>query len=298
MPISYKLPDTYVHSKTELPAGWRFLQVGETRYANRDLKWAGYADRWIPCSYTEKLRLCAGEYITPRPLPEKLLPFPAEFITNRDAVPPGFRYREVGERTESGVDFVFSDVKRQWVRAPWAERVRFPEYSLTRAKPRSGSAPHRYSGGVRAPSTLARGENNDCAVVALAHAGNMSYDDAHAFWELHGRKRGRGTYTGRVMPYGAFEEKVFAEAGFKATKVGGGGGLKAFDYSSGSCKPVYADGWFRGTLRSFCRRFPTGRFFVSVSSHALAVVDGVIVDHTSNDLRRIRNAYRIEPVNT
>ena len=44
---------------------------------------------------------------------------------------------------------------------------------------------------LRAPMLMASSEQNDCSVRALANAADVPYDDAHAFWELHGRKRGK-----------------------------------------------------------------------------------------------------------
>ena len=143
---------------------------------------------------------------------------------------------------------------------------------------------------IQSPASLRMGEHNDCAVIALAVASDLPYDDCHAFWELHGRQRGHGTYTYRTMP-SAIED--FPELGFRATKVAG------FAPSAGRSATLDStSAWTaRGaSLRSFCRRFPSGRYLVCVARHALAIVDGVICDHDARtkDLRRVRNAWKIE----
>lgn len=293
--LSFPFPETYTPSLTNLPTGWRYLQLGEMRYANKDLRWASRANAWVFCYYTERVNFSAGEYITSRPLPAKFAPMPEEFLSNKNVIPPGFRYRETNEKVKRGVDYYFCEANRKWERITHGGIAALPDYFLTREKPRAPKAetPYKNWGYARANSTVAMNENNDCAVVALAIAANVPYDDAHAFWELHGRKRGCGTYTGRTMPHDGNAPKVFGELGISVTKVAGRGGAGFYSTSEGGW--VYPDHYFaNGTLRSFCKKFPTGRFIVCVANHALAVVDGVIHDHCRSDLRRVRNAYRIE----
>lgn len=150
---------------------------------------------------------------------------------------------------------------------------------------------------VAEPKTQLLLENNDCAVKALAVATGFSYDDCWAFWALHGRKPRRGTYTYRTLDRGA---KDFPELGFRSVRVGGVREKRDVRwndatrrYEDCSAKP---DGWtdHGTTLRTFCREHPKGRFLVTVSQHALAVVDGVVYDYCARDLRRIRDVWQIE----
>lgn len=162
------------------------------------------------------------------------------------------------------------------------------------------STPTRYTHTeMFGPKTMAASERNDCAVKALAVATGYSYDDCHAFWELHGRKAGRGTYTYRTLDRGT---KLFPELGFRSVKVGGirekrdiRWNARTLRYEDCSSKP---DGWtdHGTTLRRFCRDNPKGRFLITVAYHALAVIDGVIYDYTARDLRRIRDVWAIEKI--
>ncbi len=154
----------------------------------------------------------------------------------------------------------------------------------------NSKTPHLYTHQMfKAPATLAGREHNDCAVKALAVAAGVSYDDAHAFWELHGRKPRRGTFTNETLPY-CRRSADFSELGFRATRVGG----HSTRYNEDECGTD--SGWvpFHTTLRAFCRSNPQGSFIVCVAHHALAVVDGTVVDYTNSDLRRIRDVWKIE----
>jgi len=151
---------------------------------------------------------------------------------------------------------------------------------------------------LKAPMLMASSEQNDCSVRALANAADVPYDDAHAFWELHGRKPGRGTYTYRTLDRGT---KEFPELGFRSIHVGGDSALygrfcwddvKRRYVNLVPATPNWTDSGT--TLRAFCRQNPRGSFFIDVARHSLAVIDGVIIDWNGSDLRRIRDVWRIE----
>ncbi len=151
--------------------------------------------------------------------------------------------------------------------------------------------PHRYVlQGLNGPAELRIGENNDCAVRALAVATGYSYNDCHAFFELHGREPRKGTFCYRILAgdLASRLETSFPELGFKAVRCGG------------YVKPTLPAGspWISSgiTLRSFCRARPTGAYFITVARHALAVVDGVIYDFACRDLRRVCDVWRIERI--
>jgi hypothetical protein len=146
---------------------------------------------------------------------------------------------------------------------------------------------------VAEPATLRSSESNDCAVRAVAASTGYSYDDCHAFLALHGRKPRRGTSTALILNERKAEGQ-FPELGFCVTHVGGQ--FPPATVRDNGDKLSDGGTWFRGTLRSFCRRFPTGSYLVCVSQHALAVKDGIILDHTFSDLRRVRNAWRVERI--
>jgi hypothetical protein len=134
---------------------------------------------------------------------------------------------------------------------------------------------------IAGPASLL--DANDCAVKALAVATGFSYDDCHSFLELHGRKRGCGTHTALILNR---QNGCFPELGFRAH------GLISWSRPT----PAVEAGTFKTgvTLRAFARAFPQGSYLVTVSGHALSVVDGVVYDGSAKDLRRIRNAWQIE----
>lgn len=47
------------------------------------------------------------------------------------------------------------------------------------------------------------------------------------------------------------------------------------------------------TLAQFCKDHPVGRYWVFVRAHALAVIDGVVYDHSYKPKRKVRYAYRV-----
>lgn len=64
-------------------------------------------------------------------------------------------------------------------------------------------------------------------------------------------------------------------------------------------KTIMRDGPYRKdnriSLERFCREHPVGRYWVFVSGHALAVIDGVIHDHSHKPRRMVQRAYRVYP---
>lgn len=48
------------------------------------------------------------------------------------------------------------------------------------------------------------------------------------------------------------------------------------------------------SLAQFCRVHRRGRYWVNVTGHALAVIDGKIHDHSYSPRRRVRYAWRVE----
>lgn len=47
------------------------------------------------------------------------------------------------------------------------------------------------------------------------------------------------------------------------------------------------------TLATFCKEHPVGRYWVFVRAHALAVIDGVVYDHSYKPRRKVQYAYRV-----
>ena len=130
-------------------------------------------------------------------------------------------------------------------------------------------------------SELAKREQNDCVVRAFMAALDISYDSAHAFVKKYlKRVNGRGTYTSSHL-----QNVIGKVKNGKKIKMYGVSPshdyLLGFMFKSGKVitNPKYKKptGY---TLRSFMENHPTGRYFVIVEGHAVAVVDGKLYGNT------------------
>ena len=129
---------------------------------------------------------------------------------------------------------------------------------------------------VASQSELAKREDNDCVVRAFMSVLDITYDQAHNWVKVNfNRQNHQGTFTASYI------KNVL-------DKVKGGKKLKAygchpdFRYAMGSrgfkviTNPQYKNKEVGYTLKSFIENHPTGRYFVIVNRHAVAVVNGVL----------------------
>lgn len=133
---------------------------------------------------------------------------------------------------------------------------------------------------TRTSSDLARNERRDCGVRALMVVAQSTYAEAHLALEIAGRKPQFGTYThmaeaavGLVLPGARFEEiHVYALCSSPGRATMGA-----------------------PTLAQFIKRHPVGRFYLCTTSHAFALVDGVVHDwvSTTSARSRVREAHRL-----
>jgi hypothetical protein len=127
------------------------------------------------------------------------------------------------------------------------------------------------------------GEAKDCAVRALANASLMEYDDAHQILAYRGRVDRNGTSHSTLI-------ESYTDAGFSNLQTFGTTRLARFFNSKyGNRVTETNDGI---TLKNFCKKFNKGRYIVVYSGHALAVVDGQIIDKGINPAnKRIALAF-------
>lgn len=118
------------------------------------------------------------------------------------------------------------------------------------------------------------GENNDCTVIAMSNAFDLSYETARQEMARRGRKRGRGVRTWHAMGESG---EVMGRRYRAVLRLAYGGGRRI-------------------TLRTFARRYPIGRYMVVVAGHCLAVINGTVLDNhvMGSDLRRVRFAWQVE----
>lgn len=109
-------------------------------------------------------------------------------------------------------------------------------------------------------------ERNDCTVRALANATGMAYAEAHALLSKHGRRFKRGAYFGNYY-------KAYLEAGLTLQGVYGGTSRARGAGRASNTQPGPGI-----TLGRMLPRLHTGRYVVMVTGHALAVVDGKVID--------------------
>lgn len=105
-----------------------------------------------------------------------------------------------------------------------------------------------------------------CTVVAWSVVFNADVYKSRKYLEYHGRIRKRGMSVKSISN---------AMKGVKKSKV------------------EYVNVGRIISLKKFCEMYNTGRYYVLVGSHALAVIDGRIFDHSERPLRRVQCAWKI-----
>lgn len=114
------------------------------------------------------------------------------------------------------------------------------------------------------------GETRDCTVRALSNAAAIHYDNAHALLKKHGRKDRRGAYFGTML-------KAYTEAGFVLDSVHG-------TTISARCAARIAQHQAQDgvTLAKLLPKLAFGEYIVNTTGHAVAVVNGKIIDTFDN----------------
>lgn len=131
-------------------------------------------------------------------------------------------------------------------------------------------------------------DNNNCAPIALSIAFGVSYEDAKAFavanWDF-AKSKGKGSSSVKIIE--SFETGI-PIFGKKARKV-----VTMQNYPQGNGIIIPR----RMKLSTFLGKYPTGTYFITVSKHALCVVDGKLVDSFISLDRKIEAAWEVTPAN-
>ena len=150
-------------------------------------------------------------------------------------------------------------------------------------------------------SALARSEDNDCVVRALAAATEVTYNEAHSFVaEKFGRKPKKGTFNfnhtlDRLKREGKVLGKTFTKIGDERSKY-----LPGEDYIQPAT--YYMNNGVlvkrQMTFKTFVKQYPKGTYLLTVRGHAFSVKDGVVVGGNYSDAtqlrKRIESAYQID----
>lgn len=113
-------------------------------------------------------------------------------------------------------------------------------------------------------------EKNDCTVRALANASGMDYFDAHNLLSKYGRKKYCGAKFGTM-------HNAYRDAGFLLNSVHGTTGQAR--YVARVTKRIAEDGV---TLAKILPKLAFGEYIVNITGHAVAVVNGKIIDTFDN----------------
>jgi hypothetical protein len=124
-------------------------------------------------------------------------------------------------------------------------------------------------------------EKDDCSVRALANAADIDYEDAHYCLKEHGRIFGEGVF---------FEtyHRAYLSAGFELFGVYGT--TNSAKYIKHKTKVQSKPGL---VLSNLLPTIQDGAYIVMVSGHALAVIDGEIIDTERNKAnKRVVAVYK------
>tara|TARA_R110000796_G_scaffold104712_2_gene214583 strand:+ start:1005 stop:1436 length:432 start_codon:yes stop_codon:yes gene_type:complete len=116
-------------------------------------------------------------------------------------------------------------------------------------------------------------ESKDCAVRALASAAVMDYDEAHELLAYYGRPDRRACVGFTLV-------SAYVDAGFRDITVFGS--TSGAEYYRRTFKHSISRSEKGITLKNFCKTYNKGRYIVSYKGHAVAVVNGEVIDIGSN----------------
>jgi len=131
-------------------------------------------------------------------------------------------------------------------------------------------------------SKLAQTETNDCVVKAIAAAAGVSYEASHAFAGDYLMRTNRaGTHLKMFLPNISREPMLM---GCKSVIFNGLGEMRITNRYKVHGQVIRR----KKTVKSFIQDNTKGSFVVTVAGHALAVVDGVLIDNAGEEYRMTR----------
>lgn len=136
------------------------------------------------------------------------------------------------------------------------------------------------------PANLMTGDSNSCTVKALSATFKISYDQAYDYAAtMWARKKGRGVRTMEILKtFPASIDQSATVLGGTVTKVRATKDYKQPDRTIKTRKM---------TLGTFTSTYRTGTYYVLVKGHALAVIDGEVVDFKEEFGRKIMDAWKV-----
>ena len=135
-------------------------------------------------------------------------------------------------------------------------------------------------------SVIAKGEDNDCVVRAIASAFNIEYDKSNKFVaETFERRPRQGTRGFVCMMNKISRERI--RIGRKCCKIMG----KPMQYSTYFTLnyDVKVKGKVvnrRMTVGTFIKKYPVGTYVITVNRHAFTVKNGVVIGNVQDSMRK------------
>jgi hypothetical protein len=121
-------------------------------------------------------------------------------------------------------------------------------------------------------------ERNNCVPKALAALTRKPYTEVYGYLEYKGRRQGKGTP--RFISEAFLKENGFVRMiSTQIIKKYVNGGVEVFRQM---------------TLATFAKTYTSGRYMVYVRSHAVAVIDGKILDDWNSAGRRVTGAWEMK----
>ena len=143
-------------------------------------------------------------------------------------------------------------------------------------------------------SEIAKRENNDCMVRALATAADVDYDTAHKFAkDVFQREDRKGTMNAMITAAFLKAEEAGMQVGKKMLAVS----VLGKHHIKNRYKLYGEIVWRQKTLKSFIETHQKGTYMVMVAGHALTVKDGELLDWGNmayKPTRKVQAAYRVE----
>jgi len=141
-------------------------------------------------------------------------------------------------------------------------------------------------------SQIAKKENNDCFVRAVASATDVNYDTAHKYVaDTFGRKEGKGTeFTSMIMMKLEDEGMKIGNKNVKVRVLSTNEITNKYKLHGEVIKR-------KKTVKSFIKDYSKGTYIVGVAGHAFTVKDGVLVDNVGEEFRptrKVQSAFRID----
>ena len=156
---------------------------------------------------------------------------------------------------------------------------------------------------VSGSDQTAKGEANDCVVRAIANACDVNYSQAHKYTaDTFNRKKGDGVkYLMTILDKQnmmRFDEvgqlNLFDEGVVRSIKSMG----KMPKFGGDLANPKYKHKKVAYTVKAFAQKFTSGKYLVTVDKHALAIVDGVVMDNDNYQYggyrRVVCSAYQVQ----